>query len=109
LQRQEVTISTFFSSHWPDLFPEHPAPYELLGLPKHLDTLLAELLERECENCESVPASPALCLFCGELVCAQMFCCMSGEGDEARGECNEHMWKYVVNFVFSCILLGGES
>ncbi|KWU45919.1 hypothetical protein RHOSPDRAFT_15730 [Rhodotorula sp. JG-1b] len=93
LQRQEVTISTFFSSHWPDLFPEHPAPYELLGLPKHLDTLLAELLERECENCESVPASPALCLFCGELVCAQMFCCMSGEGDEARGECNEHMWN----------------
>lgn len=101
LQRQEVTISTFFSSHWPDLFPEQPAPYELLGLPKHLDTLLAELLERECENCESVPASPALCLFCGELVCAQMFCCMSGEGDEARGECNEHMWKYVCRFFWS--------
>ncbi|GAA5986209.1 hypothetical protein JCM10908_006456 [Rhodotorula pacifica] len=93
LQRRDVTISTFFSSHWPDLFPEHPVPYELLGLPKHLDTLLAEMLERECENCESVPASPALCLFCGELVCAQMFCCMTGEGDEARGECNEHMWN----------------
>lgn len=95
LQRQEVTISTFFNSHWPDLFPEHPAPYELLGLPKQLDTLLAELLERECENCESVPANPALCLFCGELVCAQMFCCMTGDADEARGECNEHMWRCV--------------
>lgn len=92
LQRQEITISTFFSSHWPELFPEHPAPYELLGLPKHLDSLLAEILERECQQCGQVPSNPALCLFCGELVCAQMFCCMTDYEDEARGECNEHMW-----------------
>lgn len=93
LRRQEVSLSTFFSSHWPELYAEHPAPYELLGLPKHLDTLLAEVLERECEQCGQAPSNPALCLFCGEMVCAQMFCCMTGDGDEVRGECNEHMWR----------------
>ncbi|GAA5856549.1 hypothetical protein JCM8547_005859 [Rhodosporidiobolus lusitaniae] len=78
------------ASSVPDL--EHPTIYELLGLPHQLDTLVAALLERRCKRCETVPSQPALCLFCGETVCAQSFCCMVGEEEAVNGECNEHMW-----------------
>ena len=66
--------------------------YELLGLPHHLDTLIASTLERKCTRCEQSPENPALCLLCGELVCCQSFCCMAGEEESQHGECNEHMW-----------------
>lgn len=70
----------------------HPAIYELLGLPERLDTLAAESLVRSCKQCGTVPAEPALCLFCGEMVCSQSFCCMDGEEEAQNGECNVHMW-----------------
>jgi len=66
--------------------------YELLGLPHHLDTLIASTLERKCARCDQSPENPALCLLCGELVCCQSFCCMAGEEESQHGECNEHMW-----------------
>ncbi|BGP26637.1 E3 ubiquitin-protein ligase UBR1 [Rhodotorula toruloides] len=71
---------------------EHVVPYELLGLPDKLDTLLALSIEAKCKRCDGAPENPALCLFCGEMLCAQSFCCMVGEEDAAHGECNEHMW-----------------
>ncbi|BGP10297.1 E3 ubiquitin-protein ligase ubr11 [Rhodotorula toruloides] len=71
---------------------EHVVPYELLGLPDKLDTLLALSIEAKCRRCDNVPENPALCLFCGEVLCLQSFCCMVGEEDAAHGECNEHMW-----------------
>ncbi|GAA6053312.1 hypothetical protein JCM3770_006679 [Rhodotorula araucariae] len=71
---------------------EHPVPYELLGLPHQLDTLIAAALETPCQRCGDVPRDPAFCLFCGETLCAQSFCCMLGEKDAMHGECNEHMW-----------------
>jgi E3 ubiquitin-protein ligase UBR1 len=71
---------------------EHPAIYELVGLPHQLDSLAAESLERKCERCKQVPAEPAMCLFCGVIVCNQSFCCMDGEEEAQHGECNMHMW-----------------
>ncbi|KAK4704824.1 hypothetical protein P7C70_g1383, partial [Phenoliferia sp. Uapishka_3] len=71
---------------------QHPAIYELVGLPAQLDTLAAESLRRECDRCGQVPAEPALCLFCGQIVCNQSFCCMDGEEESQHGECNMHMW-----------------
>ncbi|BGP42337.1 E3 ubiquitin-protein ligase ubr1 [Rhodotorula kratochvilovae] len=71
---------------------EHPVPYELLGLPHQLDTLAAAALEMPCQRCGDVPRDPAICLLCGEILCAQSFCCMVGEKDAMHGECNEHMW-----------------
>lgn len=74
---------------------QHPAIYELVGLPAQLDTLAAESLRRECGRCRQVPAEPALCLFCGQIVCHQSFCCMDGEEEAQNGECNMHMWTCV--------------
>lgn len=71
---------------------QHPAIYELIGLPQQLDTLAAESLQRKCERCNQVPADPALCLFCGQIVCSQSFCCMDSEDEAQHGECNMHMW-----------------
>ena len=71
---------------------EHPVIYELIGLAAQLDTLTAVSLQRKCRNCRLVPAEPALCLFCGEMVCYQSFCCMDGEDEAQHGECNVHMW-----------------
>ncbi|GAA5930684.1 hypothetical protein JCM3775_003841 [Rhodotorula graminis] len=71
---------------------EHPVPYELLGLPHQLDTLVAYALETPCRRCGEVPRDAALCLLCGENLCAQSFCCMVGENNAMHGECNEHMW-----------------
>ncbi|KAM0748688.1 hypothetical protein T439DRAFT_316609 [Meredithblackwellia eburnea MCA 4105] len=71
---------------------EHPAIYELVGLPLQLDTLAAESLRRVCDRCKQVPAEPAMCLLCGQIVCNQSFCCMDGEEEAQHGECNMHMW-----------------
>ncbi|GAA6028962.1 hypothetical protein JCM8097_001527 [Rhodosporidiobolus ruineniae] len=83
-------IERLLNSSVPDL--EHPTIYELLGLPHQLDTLVQAGVERTCHSCGTVPSMPALCLFCGEMVCAQSFCCMVGEDEASHGECNEHMW-----------------
>ncbi|KAI5477954.1 hypothetical protein MNV49_005746 [Pseudohyphozyma bogoriensis] len=71
---------------------QHPAIYELVGLPAQLATLAAESLQRECERCKTVPAEPALCLLCGQIVCHQSFCCMDAQEEAQHGECNMHMW-----------------
>lgn len=71
---------------------EHPVLYELLGLPRALDTLHHFALARPCPRCLRVPDSPALCLLCGATVCAQSYCCMDGDDEALHGECNAHMW-----------------
>ncbi|KAJ3037015.1 hypothetical protein HDV00_002148 [Rhizophlyctis rosea] len=63
-----------------------PVVFELMPLPRRLDTLFEESLRRVCKRCNTVPADPALCLLCGTFVCSQSFCC----SDEDRGECNIH-------------------
>ncbi|GAA5876736.1 hypothetical protein JCM16303_006269 [Sporobolomyces ruberrimus] len=87
---QASAVERLVKSSAPEI--EHPAIYELLGLPHHLDTLITSALERQCTRCETTPENPAVCLFCGELVCCQSFCCMAGEEEAQHGECNEHMW-----------------
>jgi E3 ubiquitin-protein ligase UBR1 len=72
---------------------EHPAIYELVGLPVRLDTLISESLDRRCRRCNKAPMEPAICLLCGELVCYQSYCCMDqGEEEPVFGESNTHMW-----------------
>ncbi|CAG8557563.1 5250_t:CDS:2, partial [Racocetra fulgida] len=64
----------------------HPAIFELVGLPKRLDSLFEESMRRACKKCKTVPNDPALCLLCGTFVCSQSYCC----SDETRGECYIH-------------------
>ncbi|KAG0300770.1 hypothetical protein BGZ98_008913, partial [Dissophora globulifera] len=68
----------------------HPAIYELVGLPRRLDALFEQSIKYICPKCNTVPHDPALCLCCGTIVCSQSFCCLEGLDSEGRGECNTH-------------------
>lgn len=68
----------------------HPAIYELVGLPRRLDALFEQSIKYICPRCNTVPHDPALCLCCGTIVCSQSFCCLDGVDHDGRGECNTH-------------------
>ncbi|KAK6910515.1 ubiquitin-protein ligase [Kwoniella mangroviensis CBS 8886] len=66
---------------------EYPGTYELVRLPTKWETLVLDYQNRKCSRCKTKPTYPALCLFCGEMVCLGGDCCSIGE----EGECNLHM------------------
>lgn len=66
----------------------HPAPVELIGLPKYYDVLLELTSRRRCPKTGKELSDPALCLFCGEIFCSQSVCCQTADG---RGGCNAHV------------------
>ena len=70
----------------------HPAIFELVGLPKHFDTLSEEAMKRPCPTTGKELTDPSVCLFCGEIFCSQAQCC-SREGK--IGGCNQHVEKQV--------------
>ena len=71
------------------LRPGHPGIFELIGLPKHFDTLFYEVSRRRCPTAGNRLEDPALCLFCGEIFCSQATCCHK----KGMGGCNQHMQK----------------
>lgn len=74
----------------PTISLSHPAIFELVGLPKNYDTLTDEAIRRRCPTTGKELTDPALCLFCGEIMCSQAVCCMT---DKHRGGCNQHLAK----------------
>ncbi|KAH8727941.1 hypothetical protein GQ44DRAFT_824759 [Phaeosphaeriaceae sp. PMI808] len=74
----------------PTISLSHPAIFELIGLPKNYDTLTDEAIRRKCPTTGKELTDPALCLFCGEIMCSQAVCCMT---DKHRGGCNQHLSK----------------
>ena len=74
----------------PTISLSHPAIFELVGLPKNYDTLTDEAIRRKCPTTGKELTDPALCLFCGEIMCSQAVCCMT---DKQRGGCNQHLAK----------------
>ncbi|OAP55968.1 E3 ubiquitin-protein ligase UBR1 [Fonsecaea erecta] len=68
----------------------HPAPFELIGLPKYFDVLMEESHKRKCPTTGKELLDPALCLFCGEIFCSQTVCCQT---TGRRGGCNAHLDK----------------
>jgi E3 ubiquitin-protein ligase UBR1 len=74
----------------PTITLSHPAIFELVGLPKNYDTLTDEAIRRKCPTTGKELTDPALCLFCGEIMCSQAVCCMT---DKHRGGCNQHLAK----------------
>ena len=57
-----------------------------IQLPHHFSELYNESVRRVCSECGGTPLQPAICLLCGQLVCAAADCCRAG-GDE---ECCRH-------------------
>ena len=74
----------------PLLEMERLSIYQLVALPNRLDHLLEECIAKVCKKCNQVPHDPAICLFCGEMVCSQSFCC----ADMDKGESNLHMERF---------------
>lgn len=74
--------------------PSHPAIFELIGLPKHYDTLTHETMRRRCPTTGKELVDPTLCLFCGNIFCSQATCC----NKSGLGGCNQHMEKSVPTF-----------
>ncbi|WFD35951.1 RING-type E3 ubiquitin transferase [Malassezia cuniculi] len=74
----------------PSIVLEHPHIYELLPLPTDLAILLQQTQHRVCERCKTLPPTHSLCLFCGDILCEQSYCCSDPEDEESRGECNQH-------------------
>ncbi|KAH0063831.1 hypothetical protein KCU60_g22490, partial [Aureobasidium melanogenum] len=68
----------------------HPSIFELVGLPKHYDTLTEEAIKRRCPTTGKELTDPAICLFCGEIFCSQASCCMT---DRNKGGCYQHREK----------------
>ncbi|WRT68366.1 uncharacterized protein IL334_005342 [Kwoniella shivajii] len=66
---------------------EYPGTYELFRLPDKWEDLVLSYSNKICKKCKTKPTYPAICLFCGELVCLGGDCCSKGE----EGECNLHM------------------
>lgn len=75
----------------PTISLSHPAIFELVGLPRTYDTLTDEAIRRKCPTTGKELTDPALCLFCGEIMCSQAVCCMTSKGQ--RGGCNQHLVK----------------
>lgn len=67
----------------------HPGIFELIGLPKHYDTLTHEAMKCRCPNTGKDLIDPTLCLFCGDIFCSQATCCYK----DGKGGCNQHMRK----------------
>jgi E3 ubiquitin-protein ligase UBR1 len=79
----------------------HPAPLELIGLPKHFDVLMEEANRRRCPTTGKDLTDPALCLFCGDILCSQAVCCTKNGISPA----NLHVEKYVQPplFLLNCL------
>jgi E3 ubiquitin-protein ligase UBR1 len=69
----------------------HPAPFELIGLPKYFDVLMEEANRRRCPTTGKELTDPALCLFCGAIFCSQAVCCIKNK----IGPANLHVEKFV--------------
>ncbi|KAK9472144.1 uncharacterized protein V1510DRAFT_366315 [Dipodascopsis tothii] len=66
---------------------EFPRTIDLLRLPTRLDGFFQEVVAAKCKGCKAAPVEPAVCLFCGEIVCCQSSCCFR----DNLGECNRHI------------------
>ncbi|KAK3329378.1 hypothetical protein B0H66DRAFT_21558 [Apodospora peruviana] len=82
----------------PSAMLSHPAIFELVGLPKNYDTLIDESTHRRCPTKGKEVTDPTICLFCGDLFCAQGVCCTKEDKEGGNksvkiGGAQQHMRK----------------
>jgi hypothetical protein len=70
---------------------ESPLYPQLISIPEKYQTYLEELKELHCSSCKERPTEPAICLFCGTVVCTRTQCCRAHD----RGEVYNHTFRYV--------------
>jgi len=52
-----------------------PLPFQLSKLESDFQDLITRAMSMKCDKCQLVPKSPALCLFCGKVICVNGACC----------------------------------
>jgi len=62
-------------------------PRKLHALPEAYDDLYAQTVGKLCPKKGTEPEDPAICLVCGETLCAGSACCREGE----MGACTQHV------------------
>eukprot|EP00927_Polykrikos_kofoidii_P008151 TRINITY_DN13385_c0_g3_i1.p1 TRINITY_DN13385_c0_g3~~TRINITY_DN13385_c0_g3_i1.p1 ORF type:complete len:1642 (-),score=261.41 TRINITY_DN13385_c0_g3_i1:104-5029(-) len=70
------------------LLPGRSALTNMISLPEDFLDLIKLVYRRPCDVCGAEPAEPALCLFCGTLVCVDSHDCRGSHPSE--GQCTEH-------------------
>eukprot|EP01102_Stenamoeba_stenopodia_P012203 TRINITY_DN3822_c0_g1_i4.p1 TRINITY_DN3822_c0_g1~~TRINITY_DN3822_c0_g1_i4.p1 ORF type:complete len:800 (+),score=155.22 TRINITY_DN3822_c0_g1_i4:126-2525(+) len=60
--------------------------FGLIELPSLFQDLFHMTIGAKCRNCNKTPVNPALCLICGEILCANDSCCSK----DGMGECFRH-------------------
>ncbi|KAK9322683.1 hypothetical protein V1517DRAFT_123131 [Lipomyces orientalis] len=84
----EFTVRRPKSLQTSNITLEYPGVLHLLRLPRRLHSFFQEVGKMKCKKCGKSPEDPGVCLFCGDLVCCQNYCCVDERG---TGECNQHM------------------
>ncbi|PNS14295.1 hypothetical protein CAC42_6808 [Sphaceloma murrayae] len=77
---------------------DHPAIFELVGLPKTFDSLSEEAIKRKCPTTGKQIVDPALCLFCGDIFCSQSNCCLKyglGGGSQHMAKCGGNIGLHI--------------
>ena len=70
-----------------DLAPVQPLKaFQFVSLPESYDDLFQIAAEGVCDRCQVKPTHPAICLVCGDLLCAAQRCCRS----DSLGELTQH-------------------
>ncbi|RDD37274.1 E3 ubiquitin-protein ligase UBR2 [Trichoplax sp. H2] len=66
----------------------------LINLPRNYGELICGTANYRCSNSKaSLNSSPAMCLICGKLVCAQNYCCQGTLGDDKVGSITSHIYE----------------
>ncbi|KAF4554570.1 E3 ubiquitin-protein ligase ubr11-like protein [Elsinoe fawcettii] len=79
---------------------DHPAIFELVGLPKTFDSLSEEAIKRRCPTTGKAVTDPVVCLLCGEIFCSQANCCRDrqtnfGGASRHRKKCGGNIGLYI--------------
>ncbi|KAG8628974.1 hypothetical protein KVT40_002839 [Elsinoe batatas] len=79
---------------------DHPAIFELVGLPRTFDSLSEEAIKRRCPTTGKTVTDPVVCLLCGEIFCSQANCCRDrqtnfGGASRHRKKCGGTIGLYI--------------
>lgn len=69
-------------------------PFRFFTLPSTFEELRMKHLKQVCNKCQKVPAEPAICILCGELVCAAKACCANQESELRERESYLHAQEH---------------
>ena len=86
------------------------APFNFTNLPRQFSSFAHDKKYSAfiCQNCGKKPKNPALCLFCGIIVCSKARCCPS-EGNQHVRECTDYGVYLLLHSTMVLLLRNGKG